>query len=92
MPSDFAEALNISDVTTGRLQKTLGVGSQLANVYYHGDIELQLTGDNRRLKIEVGFIENQDGRKAPPLLGRTFFAEFKSVNFEQTKEMIELKP
>lgn len=38
MPGDFAEALGILDIATGRLERTLGVGAQVADVYFHAGV------------------------------------------------------
>ena len=91
LPSGFANALGIEDITVGKLQPTLGVGGGTADVYYFDDVEVELIGDNRKLKMPIGFAHSKDGRMVPPLLGRTFFAHYKSVSFEQTKETVELK-
>lgn len=91
MHSDFAFALGIVDVKTGVLNKTLGIGNQIVDVYYHDDIEIQIVGDSRKLKTRVGFIESAEPRQIIPLLGRSFFKHFKSVGFEENNEIIELK-
>ena len=90
MPSDFAEQLGIVDFKKGRLEATVGVGQQMVDVFYHSDIQVQLSGDSRKLQIEIGFIETTEERRAIPLLGRTFFHHFKSVSFYQVKEKMEL--
>lgn len=91
MHSDFASALGIEDIKTGILTKTLGIGNQIVDVYYHNDIEIQIVGDTRKLKTQVGFIENNEPRQIIPLLGRSFFKHFKTVSFEENNERIELK-
>lgn len=91
MHSDFASALGIDDVKTGILSKTLGIGNQIVDVYYHTDIEIQIVGDSRKLKTRIGFIENNESRQIIPLLGRSFFKHFKAVIFEENNERIELK-
>lgn len=91
MHSDFALALGIEDIKTGSLNKTLGIGNQIVDVYYHDDIEIQIVGDSRKLKTRVGFIESAEPRQVIPLLGRSFFKHFKSVGFEENNEIIELK-
>ena len=91
MPSVFADALGIQDITTGRLQTTLGVGGNTADIYYFDDIEIELIGDNRRLSMPIGFAHNKDGRMVPPLLGRIFFGHYKSISFEEAEGMIEIK-
>ena len=91
MHSDFASALGIGDIKTGTLSRTLGIGNQVVDVYFHNDIEIQMVGDDRRLKTRIGFIENDEPRQIIPLLGRTFFKHFKAVIFEENNERIELK-
>jgi hypothetical protein len=91
MHSDFASALGIEDIKTGTLDKTLGIGNQIVDVYYHDDIEIQIVGDSRKLKTRIGFIESTEPRQIIPLLGRTFFKHFKAVIFEENNERIELK-
>lgn len=91
MHSDFASALGIDDVKTGILSKTLGIGNQIVDVYYHTDIEIQIVGDSRKLKTRIGFIESNESRQIIPLLGRSFFKHFKAVIFEENNERIELK-
>lgn len=91
MHSDFALALGIPDVKTGILNKTLGIGNQIVDVYYHNDIEIQVIGDTRKLKTRVGFMESSEPRQIIPLLGRSFFKHFKKVIFEENDERIELK-
>ena len=91
MPSDFAEQLGIIDFKKGSLEPTTGVGQQIVDVFYCRGIEVQLSGDSRKLSIEIGFIETTPERRVIPLLGRTFFFHFKSVTFFQSKEIMELK-
>ena len=91
MPSDLASWLGINDFKAGTLEPTTGVGQQKVDVFFHSDIELELVGDGRRLTIEIGFIETLPTRRILPLLGRTFFSHFKSVTFEEGKEIMELK-
>ena len=91
MHSDFASALGVGDIKTGALDKTLGIGNQIVDVYYHDDIEIQIVSDGRKLKTRVGFIESAEPRQIIPLLGRTFFKHFKAVIFEENNERIELK-
>ncbi len=91
MHSDFASALGIEDIKTGILDKTLGIGNQIVDVYYHDDIEIQIIGDGRKLKTRVGFMESGVPRQIIPLLGRSFFKHFKAVIFEENNERIELK-
>jgi len=91
MHSDLALALGIMDIKTGTLDKTLGIGNQVVDVYYHDDIEIQIVGDNRKLQTKVGFIESANPRQIIPLLGRTFFKHFKAVIFEENLERMELK-
>ena len=91
MHSGFATALGIEDIKTGILNKTLGIGNQIVDVYYHDNVEIQVVGDDRKLKIRVGFMESNEPRQIIPLLGRTFFKHFKVVIFEENNERIELK-
>ena len=91
MHSDLALAIGITDIKTGTLDKTLGIGNQVVDVYYHDDIEIQIIGDNRKLQTRVGFIESDNPRQVIPLLGRTFFKHFRAVIFEENNERIELK-
>lgn len=91
MPSDLAVSLGVADFKNGKLEPTTGVGQQRVDVFYHGDIEVELVGDGRRLSIEIGFIETLPTRRILPLLGRTFFSQFKSITFEERNELMELK-
>lgn len=91
MHSDFASALGIKDIKTGILNKTLGIGNQIVDVYYHNDVEIQIVGDGRKLKTRIGFIENNEPRQIIPLLGRSFFKHFRAVIFDENNERIELK-
>ncbi|MDP2665303.1 MAG: hypothetical protein Q8P23_01465, partial [bacterium] len=62
MHSSFALALGIEDIKTGTLDKTLGIGNQIVDVYYHDGIEIQVVGDGRKLKTRVGFVESAEPR------------------------------
>lgn len=92
MSSDFAEPLGITNIKTGTLEQTIGVGSQVVDVYYHEGIEVQVAGDSKKLPTRIGFVESgPDTKRVPPLLGRTFFKHFKSVSFQENNEVVELK-
>lgn len=91
MHSDFALALGIENIKTGIMDRTLGIGNQVVDVYYHDDIEIQIVGDDRKSRTRVGFIESAEPRQIIPLLGRSFFKHFKAVIFEENLERIELK-
>lgn len=92
MSSDFAEPLGIMNIKTGVLEQTIGVGSQVVDVYYHEGIEVQVAGNSAKFPTRIGFVETDPGKKkVPPLLGRIFFKHFKSVSFQENNEVIELK-
>lgn len=86
MPAELGEVIGITDFKSGNREDSIGVAGQRAEIYYH-EIELQIVGSNRKLKIKVGFGEHI----FIPLLGRTLFRHFKAVIFEETKEQLELK-
>ena len=84
--SDLAEQVGIEDFKNGRLEQTIGIGSQVVDVYFH-DLKLKVLGESRELAVEVGFADNF----FVLLLGRSFFMHYKSVIFSEGKEMVELK-
>lgn len=86
LPADLALEVGLEDIGRGKGEAIVGVAGQQANVYYF-DLELQVVGDSRRLAVPVGFSEVV----YIPLLGRTFFAHFRSIVFEEQKEEVELK-
>jgi hypothetical protein len=55
-------------------------------VYYH-DLAVQILGDSRPRRVPVGFSR----QIALPILGRSFFAHFKSVAFLEPNELVEIK-
>ena len=85
LPAELALEVGIEDIGRGRGEAIVGVAGQQANVYSF-DLELQVVGDSRRLAVPVGFSEVV----YIPLLGRTFFAHFRSIVFEEEKEEVEL--
>ena len=85
-PADLAEELGIERIESGLLEPTVGVANQRTNVYFHR-LVVQVAGSDRALPVNVGF-SREIGL---PLLGRSFFAHFKSVSFAEPKEEIELK-
>ncbi len=90
MPSNLAESLGILDIASGRLEQTVGVGTQVVDIYYHDDIQIELVGNSQRFELEIGFI-NGETQMHMPLLGRTFFSLFKSIAFEEKGGTIEIK-
>jgi hypothetical protein len=85
-PGELAPLVGIEDVETGRRDQIIGVAGQKAPIYYH-DVNLQVAGDTHVFPITVGF----SSQVSLPLLGRTFFARFKQVVFEEMKERLELR-
>lgn len=86
-PAEIAEMVGILDPEGGEREQTMGIAGQTAIVYYH-ECGIQLVGDNRLIQMSIGFSE----QITLPLLGRAFFAHYKSVAFHQAKEAVEFKP
>lgn len=86
-PAELAEQVGIFDITSGRLEPTIGIANQRADVYYH-KLGVRVVGYEKILYTEIGFSKNI----LIPLLGRSFFKHFKTVVFNEAKENVELKP
>ncbi|MEK7651372.1 MAG: hypothetical protein AAB377_02480 [Patescibacteria group bacterium] len=87
MPAELAEVVGIKDFTKGRLEPTVGIANQRADVYYHDNLSIEIVGHSKKLSISIGFSD----KIFLPILGRSFFIHFKSVIFSERKEEIELK-
>jgi hypothetical protein len=85
-PSDLAIEVGIAKVESGDLERTVGIGNQALDVYYH-DLKIKVLGDDKKLNTKVGFASGM----TIPLLGRSFFAHFKTITFNENKEEVELK-
>ncbi len=85
-PADLAIAVGIEDINTGEKGEIVGIAGQKAAVYYH-NLELQIQGSDRKLPVEVGFSKEI----YMPVLGRSFFRHFRSVNFSEQQEEVELR-
>ena len=85
-PADLAAEIGIADITSGEIEPTVGIANQKADVFYH-HLSLQVMGDSRILSADVGFSKEV----YLPILGRSFFAHFKTVVFNEAKEEAELR-
>jgi hypothetical protein len=85
-PADLTKEINIADIAQGRRESIIGIAGQRAEAYFF-DLELQILGDTRRLLTVIGFSD----QIFIPILGRSFFAHFKSITFSETKGEVELK-
>lgn len=81
--ADLGELIGLK-ITNGYKEQTMGVGSQLADVYYH-DVELEIR--EKRWKVRAGFIR---GLSIGALAGREgFFTKFK-VCLDQSRAITVL--
>jgi len=85
-PADLAVEVGIEKIEIGKLEPAVGISNQKADVYYH-KLSLQVLGDMRTFPIDVGFSR----QISIPLLGRSFFRQFKVVMFNELKGEVELK-
>mgnify|MGYP001573330342 CR=1 FL=1 len=85
-PADLAEQVGIADIATGIPDQAIGIAGQRTDIYFH-KLELEVTGDSRRLSVLAGFSSNI----FIPILGRTFFSHYQSVIFHEDKEEVELQ-
>lgn len=87
LPAELAREVGVADIRSGAgPEHTIGIAGQRAEVYYF-NLALQLVGDARRLPTPIGFSETI----FIPILGRSFFAHFRSVVFNENGEEVELK-
>ncbi|MEK7626580.1 MAG: hypothetical protein AAB399_00215 [Patescibacteria group bacterium] len=87
MLAELAGFVGINDFTKGRLEPTIGIANQRADVYYHDNLSIEVVGHSKKLSTSVGFSD----KIFLPILGRSFFAHFKSVIFSENKEEMELR-
>ena len=89
LQNEIAEYIGVGDITAGKLSPTQGIGGHIEKVFYHNGIKLRVLGENRILEVpEIGFFE---GPSPISILGRVFFSFYKTVSFEEEKEMFLLE-
>ncbi|MBI4080675.1 MAG: hypothetical protein HY430_02785 [Candidatus Levybacteria bacterium] len=80
--NEFAEFLNI-DLSKAPEFKTQVVGGGIIKIKRH---PIGVLFEGRRFNLECDFSDTHDF----PLLGRTFFESFESVNFREPEKIVEL--
>ena len=84
-PADLSALVGIVDFRSGQQAKAIGVSGQPQDVFEH-QLALRIVGDTRLLPLAVGF-----SNEVPlPLLGRSFFAQFKVIMFKESEREVEL--
>jgi hypothetical protein len=87
MPGDLAAELGITDLRSGRSEPIVGVGNTRLDVHYH-PVTVEVAGEGRSLLMDVGFAQVL----TVPLLGRSFFGQYRAVVFNERANEVELKP
>ena len=84
-PESLGAVLGI-DVSNGQPRNFYGIANQEANGFMH-PVQLQVTGFNHWIDIDVGFVVGGD---VPPLLGQSGFFDHYQVVFERFRRTFEV--
>ena len=82
MPAELAGFVGINDFTKGRLEPTIGIANQRADVYYHDNLSIEVVGHSKKLSTSVGFSD----KIFLPILGRSFSLTLNQLSSAKTKK------
>lgn len=82
MLAELAGFVGINDFTKGRLEPTIGIANQRADVYYHDNLSIEVVGHSKKLSTSVGFSD----KIFLPILGRSFSLTLNQLSSAKTKK------